>query len=42
LLALPGAPALAVEPKVAIAVEQKEDTFIVDANVDVDVPLATA
>lgn len=42
LLALPGPPALAVEPKVAIAVEQKEDTFIVDANVDVDVPLATA
>ncbi len=42
LLALHGAPALAVEPKVTIAVEQKDDAFIVDANLDVDVPLATA
>lgn len=42
LLALPGAPALAVEPKVTVAVEQKDDAFIVDASVDVAVPLATA
>jgi hypothetical protein len=42
LLALPGTPALAAEPKVSIAVEQKDDIFIVDASIDVDVPLVMA
>lgn len=42
LLALSGEAAFGVEPKVAVAVGQKDEAFIVDATIDVQVPLATA
>lgn len=42
LLALLGTPAQAAEPKIVVAVEQKDDAFIVDAQFDVEVPLPTA
>ena len=42
LLALFGEAAFGVEPKVAVTVGQKDEAFIVDATIDVQVPLATA
>lgn len=42
LLTLFGQAAFAVEPKVTVSVGQKDEAFIVDAAIDVQVPLATA
>lgn len=42
LLALFGEAAFGVEPKVAVTVGQRDEAFIVDATIDVQVPLATA
>ena len=42
LLTPVGSPALAVGPTIVVAVEQKDGAFIVDASVDIEVPLATA
>ena len=42
LLALFGEAAFGVEPKVAVTVGQKDEAFIVDATIDVAVPLPTA
>ena len=42
LLALFGEAAFGVEPKVAVTVGQKDEAFIVDATIDVPVPLPTA
>ncbi len=42
LLVLFGGAAFGVEPKVAVTVAQKDEAFIVDATIDVAVPLPTA
>jgi len=42
LLALPGATAFGAEPTVAVNVSQKDDAFIIDATIEVQVPLAIA
>lgn len=42
LLALFGQAAFAVEPKVAVVVDQQDEAFIIDATIDVQVPLAIA
>ena len=42
VLALFGEAAFGVEPKVAVTVGQKDEAFIVDATIDVPVPLPTA
>ena len=42
LLALFGEAAFGIEPKVAVTVGHKDEAFIVDATIDVQVPLATA
>jgi len=42
LLALFGGAAFGVEPKVAVTVGQRDEAFIVDATIDVPVPVPTA